>query len=193
MADTVAELGDEYEKLNNEPESEAGEDFAKHHAGSLGAGDMGHLAAPDTYDWDDKEKGKEGEEGGHQFDKDQDDRGYEPVKEAKKRDYKAEYKKYGSSKKSKKYRAELNKYNRQKGTYGNGDKKDASHKGGKIVGFEEQSKNRGRREKSRLKKEQKLREVIRKMIREDFAGAYPAHKREKFDNKRRKQSEVLGY
>jgi len=75
------------------------------------------------------------------------------VKEATKRDYKAEYKKYGSSTKAKKYRAELNKYNRQKGTYGNGDKKDASHKGGKIVGFEEQSKNRGRREKSRLKKE----------------------------------------
>ena len=69
------------------------------------------------------------------------------------RDYKAEYKKYGSSTKAKKYRAELNKYNRQKGTYGNGDKKDASHKGGKIVGFEEESKNRGRREKSRLKKE----------------------------------------
>ena len=76
--------------------------------------------------------------------------------EGKERNYKEEYKKYGSSKKSKKYRAELNKYNRQKGTYGNGDKKDASHKGGKIVGFEEQSKNRGRREKSRLKKEQKL-------------------------------------
>ena len=88
----------------------------------------------------------------------------ESVEEAKKRDYKAEYKKYGSSTKAKKYRAELNKYNRQKGTYGNGDKKDASHKGGKIVGFEEQSKNRGRREKSRLKKEQKLREVIKKMI-----------------------------
>ena len=75
------------------------------------------------------------------------------MKETKKRDYKAEYKKYGSSKKAKKYRAELNKYNRRKGTYGNGDGKDASHKGGKIVGFEEQSKNRGRREKSRLKKE----------------------------------------
>jgi hypothetical protein len=75
------------------------------------------------------------------------------LKEAKKRDYKAEYKKYGSSTKAKKYRAELNKYNRQKGTYGNGDGKDASHKGGKIVGFEEQSKNRGRAEKSRLKKE----------------------------------------
>ena len=78
--------------------------------------------------------------------------------EKAKRDYKAEYKKYGSSKKAKKYRAELNKYNRQKGTYGNGDKKDASHKGGKIVGFEEQSKNRGRAEKSRLKKEGKLNE-----------------------------------
>jgi hypothetical protein len=73
--------------------------------------------------------------------------------EVAKRDYKAEYKKFQSSTKMKKYRAELNKYNRQKGTYGNGDGKDASHKGGKIVGFEAQSKNRGRAEKSRLKKE----------------------------------------
>ena len=77
----------------------------------------------------------------------------EPVEEETKRDYKKEYEKYGKSKKAKKYRAELNKYNRQKGTYGNGDGKDASHKGGKIVGFEDESKNRGRREKSRLKKE----------------------------------------
>ena len=76
-----------------------------------------------------------------------------PVDEAKKRDYKDEYKKFQSSPKMKKYRAELNKYNRKKGTYGNGDGKDASHKGGKIVGFETQSKNRGRAEKSRLKKE----------------------------------------
>ena len=75
----------------------------------------------------------------------------ESVKEE--RDYKDEYKKFQSSTKSKKYRAELNKYNRKKGTYGNGDGKDASHKGGKIVGFESQSKNRGRAEKSRLKKE----------------------------------------
>ena len=51
----------------------------------------------------------------------------------------------------KKRRAELNRYNHEKGTYGNGDKMDASHKGGKIVGFESQSKNRGRREKSRKK------------------------------------------
>jgi hypothetical protein len=74
------------------------------------------------------------------------------IDETAKRDYKDEYKKFQSSKKSKKYRAELNKYNRDKGTYGNGDGKDASHKGGKIVGFESASKNRGRKEKSRLKK-----------------------------------------
>ena len=48
-------------------------------------------------------------------------------------------------------RAELNKYNRKKGTYGNGDGLDASHIGGKIVGFESENKNRGRAEKSRLK------------------------------------------
>ena len=115
------------------------------------------------------------------------------VDEAAKRDYKDEYKKFQSSPKSKKYRAELNKYNRKKGTYGNGDGKDASHKGGKISGFEKESVNRGRAEKSRLKKEQKLREVIRKIIDEDFAGAYPENQRKKFDNTRRKQSEVLGY
>ena len=80
--------------------------------------------------------------------------GLESVEEE--RDYKAEYKKYGSSTKAKKYRAELNQYNRKKGTYGNGDGKDASHKGGKISGFEKESVNRGRAEKSRLKKEQKL-------------------------------------
>ena len=80
------------------------------------------------------------------------------VGEAAKRDYKKEYAKYGKSKKAKKYRAELNKYNRDKGTYGNGDGKDASHKGGKIVGFEAESKNRGRREKSRLKKESSINE-----------------------------------
>ena len=80
-----------------------------------------------------------------------------PIKKEE-RDYKDEYKKFQSSTKSKKYRAELNKYNRKKGTYGNGDGKDASHKGGKIVGFEAQSKNRGRAEKSRLKKEAVLNE-----------------------------------
>jgi hypothetical protein len=42
-------------------------------------------------------------------------------------------------------------------------------------------------------KEYKLREAIRKIIDEDFAGSYPEHVRKKFDGKRRKQSEVLGY
>ena len=82
----------------------------------------------------------------------------ESVEATKKRDYKAEYKKFQSSPKSKKYRAELNKYNRKKGTYGNSDGKDASHKGGKISGFEKESVNRGRKEKSRLKQEQKINE-----------------------------------
>lgn len=76
---------------------------------------------------------------------------FEELINEKKRDYKKEYKKFQSSAKMKKYRAELNKYNRKKGTYGNGDGKDASHKNGKIAGFEDQSKNRARREKSRLK------------------------------------------
>jgi hypothetical protein len=67
------------------------------------------------------------------------------------RDYKKEYRLYQKSAKRRKYRAQLNKYNREKGTYGNGDGKDASHKGGKIVGFEPSSVNKGRREKSRLK------------------------------------------
>ena len=68
------------------------------------------------------------------------------------RDYKDEYRKFQSSPKMRNYRSRLNKYNRQRGTYGNGDGKDASHKNGKIAGFEDQSVNRGRREKSRLKK-----------------------------------------
>lgn len=70
---------------------------------------------------------------------------------AKERNYKREYRLFQSSKKRRKYRAELNKYNREKNTYGNGDGKDASHKGGKIVGFEDSSVNKGRREKSRRK------------------------------------------
>ena len=38
-----------------------------------------------------------------------------------------------------------------------------------------------------------VRNFIKTKINEDFAGAYPKHKREKFDKKRQKQSEVLGY
>ena len=65
------------------------------------------------------------------------------------RDYKDEYEKFQKHKSS--YRAKLNKYNRKKGTYGNGDGKDASHSKGKITGFVKSSNNKGKKEKSRLK------------------------------------------
>ena len=60
--------------------------------------------------------------------------------------------KFNDTPKARAYRAKLNKYNRDKGTYGNNDGKDASHKGEEIAGFEPSSKNKGRREKSRKKK-----------------------------------------
>ena len=78
------------------------------------------------------------------------------------RDYKKEYKKFQSSPERIKYRADLVKYNRDRGTYGNGDGKDASHKNGKIVGFEKESKNKGRREKSRLKGSTRIKEDVSK-------------------------------
>ena len=65
------------------------------------------------------------------------------------RDYKDEYEKFQKNKST--YRAKLNKYNRDKGTYGNGDGQDASHNNGEIEGFEKSSSNKGKKEKSRLK------------------------------------------
>ena len=65
------------------------------------------------------------------------------------RDYKDEYEKFQKNKST--YRAKLNKFNRDKGTYGNGDGQDASHNDGKITGFEKSSNNKGKKEKSRLK------------------------------------------
>lgn len=56
---------------------------------------------------------------------------------------KAYDKKFNAKPEQIKKRSELNKYNREKGTYGNGDNKDAAHKGGKIVGFKKASENRG--------------------------------------------------
>ncbi len=67
-----------------------------------------------------------------------------------KRDYRDEYKKFQSSRKRKRYRAELNKYNREHNAP-RGDHRDASHIGGKIVGYEAEHINKGRREKSRLR------------------------------------------
>ena len=65
------------------------------------------------------------------------------------RDYKDEYEKFQKNKST--YRAKLNKYNRDKGTYGNDDGQDATHNNGKISGFTQSSKNKGKKEKSRLK------------------------------------------
>jgi hypothetical protein len=61
------------------------------------------------------------------------------------RQKKIEYdKKYHQTEERKKYRAELNRKNRDANTYGNGDNKDMSHtKSGKMVS-EHQSKNRAR-------------------------------------------------
>lgn len=57
---------------------------------------------------------------------------------------KAYDKKYHATEERKNYREELNRENRKRGTYGNGDGKDMSHtRSGKIVS-ESQSKNRGR-------------------------------------------------
>lgn len=58
---------------------------------------------------------------------------------------KLEYdKEYQASEKRKKYRVELNRANRQAGTYGNGDGKDMSHtKKGSLM-LERASKNRAR-------------------------------------------------
>lgn len=53
---------------------------------------------------------------------------------------------YAATDKAKKYRAGLNKANRDAGTYGNGDGKDMSHSlDGKRLKQESQSKNRGRK------------------------------------------------
>lgn len=60
----------------------------------------------------------------------------------KARNYKEEYRKYGASKAAKKYRAELNKFNRDKGTAGNGDGLDAAHSGSRIRGFLKAALNR---------------------------------------------------
>ncbi len=58
-----------------------------------------------------------------------------------KREYQAKYNKKPSEKKR---RAALNKENRKRGTYGNGDNLDVSHKQGGGTKLEPQSKNRAR-------------------------------------------------
>lgn len=67
------------------------------------------------------------------------------------REKKNEYqKKFNKREEQVEKRVKLNRHNRKKGTYGNGDGLDASHMKGGIK-FEIASRNRARREKSRLK------------------------------------------
>ena len=76
---------------------------------------------------------------------------YRSNPEARKK--KSEYDtKYHSSASRRKYRSDLNKDNRKRGTYGNGDGKDVSHtkKGGTVL--EAQSKNRARQGSGTRKK-----------------------------------------
>lgn len=71
-----------------------------------------------------------------------------PKARKKKQAYQAKFNKRPDQKRK---RIQLIQANRKRGTYGNGDGKDLHHsKSGKLVS-EPASKNRGRREKSRLK------------------------------------------
>jgi hypothetical protein len=63
-----------------------------------------------------------------------------PAAKAKKNRYQ---KKYNAKPAERRRRAKLNKENRDRGTYGNGDKLDVSHRTGKKTRLEPQSKNRG--------------------------------------------------
>jgi len=95
---------------------------------------------------------------------------------ASKRNYKKEYKKFQSSPEMIKYRTRLNKENRDRGTYGNGDGMDVSHKG-KTTVLEKQSVNRGRmgeggrkRKVSVKKKRAKQGMIIKKTPRYNLGG-----------------------
>jgi hypothetical protein len=62
--------------------------------------------------------------------------------------YKSYQKKYDASKLQIKKRTELNKENRKRGTYGNGDGKDVSHRKNGKTFLEAASKNRARKSRA---------------------------------------------
>lgn len=64
-----------------------------------------------------------------------------PKAKKKKNDYQS---KFNKSEKQRKNRAELNRENRRRGTYGNGDGMDVSHKKDGSTTLEKQSQNRAR-------------------------------------------------
>lgn len=71
-----------------------------------------------------------------------------PEARAKKEAYDKEY---HSTAERKKYRSELNQENRERGTYGNGDKKDVAHKSRTRTRMQSQSKNRADKKRSFFK------------------------------------------
>jgi hypothetical protein len=71
-----------------------------------------------------------------------------PEARAKKESYDKEY---HSTDARKKYRSELNQENRERGTYGNGDKKDVAHKSRTKTRMQSQSKNRADKKRSFFK------------------------------------------
>jgi hypothetical protein len=71
-----------------------------------------------------------------------------PEARKKKKEYDSEY---HSTDSRREYRSELNKVNREKGTYGNGDGKDVSHKSKTKTRMQSQSKNRADKKRSFFK------------------------------------------
>ncbi len=63
-------------------------------------------------------------------------------------------KKYNARPSEIRRRVELNRENHRRGTYGNGDKMDVSHKNGKIIGLEHESANRSRNGKGSTHRKQ---------------------------------------
>ena len=72
-----------------------------------------------------------------------------PDARAKKGEYDTEY---HSTEERKKYRSNLNKKNREKGTYGNGDEKDVAHKSKTKTRMQAQSSNRADKKNNFFKK-----------------------------------------
>ena len=71
-----------------------------------------------------------------------------PDARKKKKEYDTEY---HSTDDRREYRSELNKVNREKGTYGNGDGKDAAHTSKTKTRMQSQSKNRADKKRSFFK------------------------------------------
>jgi hypothetical protein len=71
-----------------------------------------------------------------------------PEARKKKKEYDTEY---HSTDSRREYRSELNKINREKGTYGNGDGKDVAHKSKTKTRMQSQSKNRADKKRSFFK------------------------------------------